>query len=213
MNVTPLRRTRGVRIAAVSTLAVAALSLTACSGDGDSGSRNSGKVDSTAPAANGSEIKGQAGKSDKDPNSTGTGSNKALGDCDINKTDFDVQKVKQPVNHMLLKATNKSGAECKLVGFPTLKLGKNAQAATEVIEESQPQSVKLLSPGESAYAGITTSTTDGSGEGGGKVDYLEVSIDGNEAGKSVDLPGGSVYTDSGAKVTYWLDTPSLALRW
>ncbi|WP_413807636.1 DUF4232 domain-containing protein [Streptomyces sp. OE57] len=213
MNVIPLRRTRGVRIAAVSMLAVAALSLTACSGDGDSGSQTSGKADSTAPAASGSEIKGQAGKSDKDPHSIDTGPTKTLDDCDINKTDFDVQKVQRPVNHMLLKATNTSAVECKLVGFPTLKLGKNAQAATAVIEDSRPQSVKLLSPGESAYAGITTSATDGSGDGGRNVDYLEVSIDGNEAGKSVDLPGGSVYTDNGARVTYWLDTPSLALNW
>ncbi|WP_413102384.1 DUF4232 domain-containing protein [Streptomyces sp. Inha503] len=136
-----------------------------------------------------------------------------VGDCDINKTAITVQHVKSPVNHMLLKATNKAGVDCKLVGYPGLKFGAEAQAATPVNEDSKPQAVVMLAPGESAYAGITTSAADGSGYEGGEVDSLEVFIDGSEDPKPVELPGGSVYIDSAAKVTYWQTDAQTALSW
>ncbi|MBI0380400.1 DUF4232 domain-containing protein [Streptomyces albiflaviniger] len=145
--------------------------------------------------------------------SGGGSESEPVGDCDINKTAITVQNVKSPVNHMLLKATNKAGVDCKLVGYPGLKFGANAQAATPVNEDSKPQAVVMLAPGESAYAGITTSAADGSGAEGGKVDSLEVFIDGSEDPKPVELPGGSVYVDSAAKVTYWQTDAQTALTW
>ncbi|MGW4072063.1 DUF4232 domain-containing protein [Streptomyces asiaticus] len=145
--------------------------------------------------------------------SGGGSESEPVGDCDINKTAITVQNVKSPINHMLLKATNKAGVDCKLVGYPGLKFGANAQAATPVNEDSKPQAVVMLAPGESAYAGITTSAADGSGAEGGKVDSLEVFIDGSEDPKPVELPGGSVYVDSAAKVTYWQTDAQTALTW
>ncbi|MFJ1996966.1 DUF4232 domain-containing protein [Streptomyces asiaticus] len=145
--------------------------------------------------------------------SGGGSESEPVGDCDINKTAITVQNVKSPVNHMLLRATNKAGVDCKLVGYPGLKFGASAQAATPVNEDSKPQAVVMLAPGESAYAGITTSAADGSGAEGGKVDSLEVFIDGSEDPKPVELPGGSVYVDSAAKVTYWQTDAQTALTW
>ncbi|NEW75248.1 DUF4232 domain-containing protein [Streptomyces rhizosphaericus] len=234
MNVTAYRRGRTVRTIAASIVAVAALSVTAaCSGGGDGGSDNAGKANSSATApASGTDAQGadkaeggkenQAGKEGvtgvKDAKSqtqkSGGGSeSEPVGDCDINKTAITVQNVKSPINHMLLRATNKAGVDCKLVGYPGLKFGANAQAATPVNEDSKPQAVVMLAPGESAYAGITTSAADGSGAEGGKVDSLEVFIDGSEDPKPVELPGGSVYVDSAAKVTYWQTDAQTALTW
>ncbi|MCG0284801.1 DUF4232 domain-containing protein [Streptomyces sp. PSAA01] len=224
MNVTAYRRGRTVRTIAASMLAVAALGLTAaCGGGEDGGSDNAGKANSSASAPAGKTAKGgSAGAKDaKDAKDAKTQAQKAeagseeepIGDCDINKTVFSVQKVKNPINHLLLKATNGAGVDCKLVGYPGLKFGESAQAATPVNEDSQPQSVVMLAPGESAYAGITTSAGDGSGSGGSDVNSLEVFVDGSEDPVSVELPGGSVYIDSAAQVTYWQTTAQDALTW
>ncbi|MBP8539801.1 DUF4232 domain-containing protein [Streptomyces sp. MK37H] len=240
MNVTAYRRGRTVRTIAASIVAAAALSVTAaCGGGGDGGSDNAGKANSSATAPSSSTDEQGAGKAEagkenqagkgnqggkegaagvKDAKSqvqkSGGGSeSEPVGDCDINKTAITVQNVKSPVNHMLLKATNKAGVDCKLVGYPGLKFGADAQAATPVNEDSKPQAVVMLAPGESAYAGITTSAADGSGDEGGKVDSLEVFIDGSEDPKPVELPGGSVYVDSAAQVTYWQTDAQTALTW
>ncbi|MBO3673612.1 DUF4232 domain-containing protein [Streptomyces sp. NEAU-YJ-81] len=238
MNVTAYRRGRTVRTLAASMLAVAALGLTAaCGGSGDGGSDNEGKAKSSAsapgPSSNGqdagtSDKAGAADKTAKGGNAgakdakdaktqaqkAGAGSEEEpIGDCDINKTVFSLQKVKNPINHLLLKATNGAGVDCKLVGYPGLKFGEDAQSATPVNEDSRPQSVVVLAPGESTYAGITTSAGDGSGSEGSEVNSLEVFIDGSEDPVSVELPGGSVYIDSAAQVTYWQTTAQDALTW
>ncbi|NIY66944.1 DUF4232 domain-containing protein [Streptomyces malaysiensis] len=241
MYTTAFRRGRTVRTIAASIVAVAALSLTAaCGGDGDGGSDNAGKANSSAPASSGGQDAGtekgtdaangagESGTADKGGKSgaadvkdakaqaqkPGAASDdEPIGDCDINKTVLSVQNVKNPINHMLLKATNGAGVDCKLVGYPSLKFGADAQAATPVNEDSKPQSVVVLAPGESAYAGITTSAADGSGNEGSKIDSLEVFIDGNEDSAEVELPGGSVFVDSAARVTYWQTDLQDALSW
>ncbi|MFF5582947.1 DUF4232 domain-containing protein [Streptomyces hygroscopicus] len=137
----------------------------------------------------------------------------SLGDCDVNKTALSVQEVKSPVNHLLLTATNGAGVDCKLVGYPSLKFGADAQAATPAYEDSKPQSAVVLAPGESTYAGITTSGADGSGAAGGTADALDVFVDGNEDPVKVELPGDSVFVDGAAKVTYWQTDVQDALSW
>ncbi|MCC4318637.1 DUF4232 domain-containing protein [Streptomyces malaysiensis] len=195
-----------------------------------SGGRDAGTEKGT-DAANGAGESGTADKGDKGDKGGKSGAadvkdakaqaqkpgaasdDEPIGDCDINKTVLSVQNVKNPINHMLLKATNGAGVDCKLVGYPSLKFGADAQAATPVNEDSKPQSVVVLAPGESAYAGITTSAADGSGDEGSKIDSLEVFIDGNEDSAKVELPGGSVFVDSAARVTYWQTDLQDALSW
>ncbi|ASQ95896.1 DUF4232 domain-containing protein [Streptomyces sp. 11-1-2] len=218
MNVTAYRRGRTVRTIAASMLAVAALGLTAaCGGSGDGGSDNEGKAKSSASAPADKTAKGgSADAKDAKTQAQKIGAaseDEPIGDCDVNKTAFSLQKVKNPINHLLLKATNGAGVDCKLVGYPGLKFGEEAQSATPVNEDSQPQSVVVLAPGESTYAGITTSSGDGSGSEGSEVNSLEVYIDGSEDPASVELPGGSVYIDSAAQVTYWQTTAQDALTW
>ncbi|NGO09546.1 DUF4232 domain-containing protein [Streptomyces sp. HC44] len=202
MSVTAYRRGRTVRTVSASVLTVAALTLTtAFSGSEATGSTAGDKADAAG-------LSSTAGSNTADGSSKG----EPIGDCDINKTVFSVQSVERPVNHLLLTATNGAGVDCKLSGFPFLKFG-DSQAATPQIEASKPQSVPVLAPGESAYAGITTSAADGSGSHGRVENSLEVFIQGNEDGTDVELPGGSVFVDSSAEVTYWQTDVEDALAW
>ncbi|MFD8387451.1 DUF4232 domain-containing protein [Streptomyces sp. NPDC059679] len=215
------RRARTVRLAAVGLTAVAALTLTACNSDEGTGTKNEGKADSpsSAPAdqtsgSGGSDTTGGAsdGKkgggtgqsgSSKDGANGSDGSEQEIGPCDINKLTVGVKSVQRPVNYMVLEVNNHAGVDCNMPGYPVLKFGEDAQAATPVYEDSKPQAVVTLAPGETAYAGIRTSSADGSGQNGYKATSLEVFLEGSDDSKSVELPGGSVYIDDTAQVTYW----------
>ncbi|MEU5642565.1 DUF4232 domain-containing protein [Streptomyces milbemycinicus] len=218
------RRARTLRLAAVGLTAVAALTLTACNNNEGSGTESEGKPDSSssAPADQASGSKGSGGSeqagSSKDgakgsegaKGSGGSGgsggsdnSEQEIGPCDINKLTVGVKSVQRPVNYMVLEVNNHAGVDCNMPGYPILKFGEDAQAATPVYEDSKPQAVVTLAPGKTAYAGIRTSSADGSGTNGYKATSLEVYLQGSDDSKSVELPGGSVYIDDTAQVTYW----------
>jgi hypothetical protein len=88
-----------------------------------------------------------------------------------------------------------------------------------VIEESQPQAVVTLAPGESGYAGVLLSSADGSGDNGSTerkvVIYFQGSEPGSDAGApaSPALPAKGVYIDSTVAVTYWQSTVEDALAY
>ncbi|MEU8824821.1 DUF4232 domain-containing protein [Streptomyces sp. NPDC048636] len=192
---------RTIRTAVASlTLMAAAITLTACNNDDADGVKRSGSAESSA-AAQGSDSKGGSGDSGAKAKT-----------CDPGKVSMSVSKVSRPVNHLLLKATNNSGTTCNLPGYPLLRFDE-AQAATPAAEATKPQAVVTLAPGKSGYAGILTSSADGSGSEGTKVAKLGVSLQGSDAATTVSLPGGSVYIDSSAQVTYWQSVNADALDW
>ncbi|WP_432584887.1 DUF4232 domain-containing protein [Streptomyces sp. HD1123-B1] len=201
---------RFVRTAVASaTLMAAALTLAACNNDDGEGVKRSGSATSSAAASQGSDT--QSGDEQDAPAGGGAQDTGGKGGtCDPDKVSMTVSKVSRPINHLLLKATNNSGVTCDLPGFPALRFD-DAQAATPVIEESKPQAVVSLAPGKSGYAGILTSSADGSGSEGTKVSELSVFLEGKDSATSVSLPGGSVYIDSSAKVTYWQSESANAL--
>ncbi|MBL1096154.1 DUF4232 domain-containing protein [Streptomyces coffeae] len=229
---------RTIRTAVASvTLMAAALTLAACNNDDAEGVKRSGSAESSAAATPGSDSKGggkqdtnagggadagaqggaQAGGDGKAPGSgksggTTGGSGSKIGTCDPSKLSMSVTKAPRPVNHLLLQATNKSGVTCNLPEAPALRFD-DGQAATPIAEETKPQAVVSLAPGESGYAGILTSSADGSGTNGTKVTKLEVYLKGSDAATSVPLPGGSVYLDDNAQVSYWQSDSSDALNW
>ncbi|MFI1334081.1 DUF4232 domain-containing protein [Streptomyces sp. NPDC020845] len=227
------RRARTLRLAAVGLTAVAALTLTACNSNEGTGTKNEGKADSpsSAPAdqtSGGSDATGGASDGKKSGGAQEAGSSKdgakgsggsggsdnseqEIGPCDINKLTVGVKSVQRPVNYMVLEVNNHAGVDCNMPGYPVLKFGEDAQAATPVYEDSKPQAVVTLAPGETAYAGIRTSSADGSGQNGYKATSLEVFLEGSDDSKSVELPGGSVYIDDTAQVTYWQSDLSNAL--
>ena len=235
------RHARTIRsVAAGLTVVAAGLTLTACGDNDGTGAKSSGKADSaaTAPASQGGADAGARGESgtggtggtkdaaeqagsasqqnggaaQQNGGGSGADAEREIGTCDVNKATVTVDSVKRPINHLLLKFTNRAGVDCEVPSFPILRFD-DAQAATPAAGETTPQSVITLAPGESAYAGITTSRGDDPDAGGAKMSKLGVSLEGLDAETTLDLPGGSVYVDNTAQVTYWQNTASDALTW
>ncbi|WP_431775573.1 DUF4232 domain-containing protein [Streptomyces cucumeris] len=219
---------RTVRTAIASaTLIAATLTLAACNNDDADAGKSSGSAGNSAAASTGSDSQSGdeqdasagGGAQDAGGKSAGGknggaagGSGSKITTCDPDKMSMSVSKVSRPVNHMLLKATNNSGTTCSLVDWPSLRFD-DAQAATPVAEETKPQALVTLAPGKSGYAGILTSSADGSGTNGTKVTDLSVYLKGSDAATSVALPGGSVYIDDSAQVTFWQSDSSDAIDW
>ncbi|MFE3599401.1 DUF4232 domain-containing protein [Streptomyces sp. NPDC059096] len=136
--------------------------------------------------------------------------------CTAANTQLTVSEVSRPVNHLLLKATNTGTRPCYAYSAPYLRAGADAQAPLWWAEETTPQAVVTLEPGESAYAGITTSSPEG--EGGGKETTLGVIFsdrkgDATGTEKTLKLPNGGVFFNSSAQVTYWQNNAADALVW
>ncbi len=183
------KSTRSVSRTAASSLAVAALALVGFQATGQTASAATTAV--TAKAS-------------------------SVATCTTANTKVTVSPVSRPVNHLLLKATNTGTKPCYAYSAPFLRAGADAQAPLAWVDESTPQSVLMLEPGQSAYAGISTYSPDG--EGGSQVKTLGVLFtdrNGNPAAteKSVKLPGGGVFFNSAAAVTYWQDNAADALVW
>jgi hypothetical protein len=124
----------------------------------------------------------------------------------------------RPVNHMLLTVTNTGSKTCYLYGYPALRF-TGAQAVPPVIDDSHPQAVVTLDPGESGYASVNLSPADGSGSYGHTVKSLTVYFQGRSgdwnAGKAAHpaLPAKGVYIDDTLKVTYWQQSMDDAIDW
>ncbi|MFJ2263116.1 DUF4232 domain-containing protein [Streptomyces sp. NPDC087844] len=180
------KSTRSFSRTAASSLAVAALALV--------GFQATGQTATAATAAKASSI----------------------ATCTTANTKVSVSTVSRPINHLLLKATNTGTKPCYAYSAPFLRAGADAQAPLRWVEESTPQSVLMLEPGQSAYAGVLTYSPDG--EGGSQVKTLGVLLTdkkGNATAteKSLKLPGSGAFFNSAAAVTYWQDNAADALVW
>ncbi|MCX5411838.1 DUF4232 domain-containing protein [Streptomyces sp. NBC_00059] len=177
---------------------------------GDSGSTGSGsgtEKDSgssgTKPAAKPAEQAGTSGSGNTGSGNTGS----ALPTCTGANTKLTMTSVTRPINHMLLTVTNTGSKACNAYYYPFLRFGE-AQSVPRTVEDSKPQAVVTLTPGQSAYAGVMTASADGSGTGGYSTKDLSVSFQGAKEGAStgseVSVPlGKEVYVDSTLAVTYW----------
>lgn len=149
--------------------------------------------------------------------STGSkGSTSAIVTCTGANTKVTAQTVTRPLNHLLLTVKNTGSKTCYLYGYPAVRF-TNAQAVPPVDEDSQPQAVTTLRPGQSGYAGLRLSAADGSGTGGYTAKTLSVifqnrALDFVGSGVKVALPGKGVYIDSSLTTTYWLTDPQDALN-
>ncbi|SOE71465.1 Protein of unknown function [Streptomyces sp. OV198] len=136
--------------------------------------------------------------------------------CTTANTKLTVTEVSRPINHLLLKATNTGTKPCYAYSAPLLRAGADAQAPLPWADETTPQAVLVLEPGQSAYAGITTYSPDG--EGGAKEKTLGVIFadkqgHGTNTEKTLKLANGGVFFNSAATVTYWQDNAADALSW
>ncbi|MFD9755229.1 DUF4232 domain-containing protein [[Kitasatospora] papulosa] len=127
--------------------------------------------------------------------------------CDGGNSKVTLTPVSRPLNHMLLTVTNTGSTACNAYYYPFLRFGE-AQSTPPVIEESKPQAVVTVLPGESAYAGVMTSSADGSGTGGYSTRKAVVHFQGRDGSGSTGPSANAhlskaVYVDSTLAVTYW----------
>ncbi|MFJ1979438.1 DUF4232 domain-containing protein [Streptomyces albogriseolus] len=242
-------RTSRLQLLAAAGVAVASLALTACqdgTGTRDEGASASQPVASAPSGAssqtpeesasgsggNGSTANGSSGPggdasgsgdSGSKGSSAGTsdGSDDApatFNPCNGANTSVTAAPVSRPVNHMLITVKNTGAKNCDLTYYPVLRFDE-MQWVPQPIEDSKPQAVVTLGPGESAYAGVVLSAADGSGSGGATGKKLTVGFqartpnsDGGPAAIP-SLPAKGVYYDSSLTVTYWQSSMDDALAY
>jgi len=137
--------------------------------------------------------------------------------CTDANTKVTAQPVESPVNHMLITVTNTGSKLCDLFYYPAVRF-QDAQSVPPVIEETQPQAVTTLAPGESGYGGVILSAGDGSGSNGHTPKTLSVYFfDRNNNSISPaatpTLPAEGVYIDDTLRVTSWVTDPQDALTY
>ncbi|WP_335982395.1 DUF4232 domain-containing protein [Streptomyces sp. CA2R106] len=172
-------------------------------------------ADDTSGKSTGSGNSGTSAGNGNSGNSSGTG--KAV-TCEASNTKTVAAPLTRPVNHLLLTVTNTGTHTCYLYGYPELDF-TGAQAVPPVIDDSQPQAVVTLNPGESGYASVSLSATDGSGKYGYTAKTLDVlfqprSLSGSVGGAAHPaLPPKGVYIDDTLTTTYWQQSMDDALSW
>ncbi|MFF2217705.1 DUF4232 domain-containing protein [Streptomyces antibioticus] len=226
-----IRRTRSL----LAVTALTALALTAC--ENGTGTRDEGASalpetpSASAPATaspTGSSTTTPAEDGNKNGNNAGTKDNAKGGSktpapatrvlCNGSTTKVTAQPVPRPLNHMLLTVTNTGSKTCDLTYYPVLRFDE-MQWVPQAAEETHPQAVVSLAPGESGYAGVLLSAADGSGDGGTTAEKLTVAFQGmtpnSDGGASATpaLPAAGVYYDSSLTVTYWQQDREDALSW
>ncbi|MFH9423269.1 DUF4232 domain-containing protein [Streptomyces sp. NPDC017529] len=164
-------------------------------GTGPSVKSPSGAGSHAAPAKS-----GPGGKQNSAPNG------KSSTTCTAANTKVTVSKLSRPINHLLLTVTNTGSTRCDAYYYPSLRFD-DAQAPTAVMEDSRPQAVVSVEPGQSAYAAVRTSDPTGEAGGGKTVHRLQVFFanrDGGYGDRSTRLTlPKDTYIDDSAKVTYW----------
>ncbi|MDX3697523.1 DUF4232 domain-containing protein [Streptomyces europaeiscabiei] len=241
------RTARPVRLLAATGVTLAALALTACDngmGTRDEGSAGGSTSTSQNTGTSGTTTGGSTtggSTTDQASSKTGTGTSTSGGGSDTAKTSpkggttdpwdpanrvtcngsnttVTAKPVSRPINHMLITVKNTGSKFCDLYYNPTVRFGE-AQSAPRVMEESQPQAVVTLAPGESGYAGVLLSSADGSGGKGLTEKKVVIHFQGRKPGSdagapaSPALPAKGVYVDNSVAVTYWQPSAADALMY
>ncbi|MFI1213759.1 DUF4232 domain-containing protein [Streptomyces sp. NPDC020802] len=175
---------------------------------GSTSGGDKGTQGSTGGATNSSNPQGSSGSSGSSGSTDSDSS--ALTPCTTVRTTATV--VSRPLNHLLLTVTNTGSKNCDLTGYPAVRFGE-AQSVPPVFEDSKPQAVTTLAPGESGYAGVLLSAADGSGSNGYTAKSLTFHLKGSERVQKPSLPAKGVYVDDSIHVTYWQSTMDSALAW
>ncbi|MGW3668705.1 DUF4232 domain-containing protein [Streptomyces sp. NPDC005141] len=164
------------------------------------GSKGTGSTTGSTGGSAGKNGTGSTGGSGTSAGGTGTGTRNAA--CDGADTRTTATVVSRPLNHLLLTVTNTGAKNCDLTGYPIARFGE-AQSVPPVAEETHPQAVVTLTPGESGYAGVLLSAADGSGGNGYTARTLEIGFADEGRTARPALPAKGVYVDDRLTVTYW----------
>ncbi|MFE6030158.1 DUF4232 domain-containing protein [Streptomyces niveus] len=146
--------------------------------------------------------------------SNSSAKSKARTTCTGGNTKVTVTNVTRPINHLLVTATNTGKGTCDAYYAPLLGFD-DAQAVTQINEDSKPQAVVTLAPGESAYASIALG-----GDGSPDIEAYKLSV--HFAGRAnqgsvgspanLTLPKGTMISDT-TSVSYWQSAMADALTW
>ncbi|WP_432111694.1 DUF4232 domain-containing protein [Streptomyces sp. YPW6] len=228
-------RTHRIRTTALAATALAAaLSLTACGGDDTAmGTRSAGTAETATPAATSTDGKARSGapepgtpetqtvpaegkhaggngngngdnRGEKPQTAPDTGAAASVATCTPKNSTVKVSEVSRPINHLLLTVTNTGTKDCAAYYAPFLRFD-DAQAVYPILDDSKPQAVVTLSPGEEAYAGIGLLGEPGEDEPVKSDNLGVIMVDRNNKSKgetTLKLPA-ETYTDSRGFVTYW----------
>ncbi|WP_030044550.1 DUF4232 domain-containing protein, partial [Streptomyces resistomycificus] len=137
-------------------------------------STGSGRTDQTNASSGGSAggssgtagSQGSSGSSGSSGSTAGSGSSGSKDSvpgstrCSGASTRTTATEVSRPLNHLLLTVTNTGSKNCDLVDYPAVRFGE-AQSVPPAIEDSKPQAVVTLAPGESGYASVILAAADG----------------------------------------------------
>ncbi|MFJ2932210.1 DUF4232 domain-containing protein [Streptomyces sp. NPDC087219] len=167
----------------------------------------SGGASSAGSSGSGGAGGANASTSGGGDDTNGPSRNKQCGAGDTRTT---ATPVARPLNHLLLTVTNTGSGLCDLLGYPVARFGE-AQSVPPVMEETHPQAVVTLAPGESGYAGVLLSAADGSGQHGYTTTSLTVGFTNGTTARP-PLAGKGVYVDSSLRVTYWQSSMDDALN-
>ncbi|MFJ3787985.1 DUF4232 domain-containing protein [Kitasatospora sp. NPDC090091] len=202
-------------ITAAATVALAAVSMTACNDDAgaDAGAAAPGSVATARPA---SATVTATAETTAPPRTPAVQERPVT--CEGSDTRTTAAPLNRPVNHMLLTVTNTGAGSCNLYGYPAVRFGE-AQSVPPAVEDSHPQAVVTLRPGQSGYATVRLAAADGSAEHGHTVTSLAVLFHGPSGNESVGaaahppLPATGAYVDDSLTVTYWQRSLDEALSW
>ncbi|MFF1626631.1 DUF4232 domain-containing protein [Streptomyces sp. NPDC058272] len=187
---------------------------TSTGGAGGSTAKPAGNSGTTTGGTTGGTTNGSTGGSTgKTTGGTtgGAGSTTRNTPCTGANTKTTATEVTRPLNHLLLTVTNTGSKNCDLTGYPKARFSE-AQAVPPVAEETHPQAVVTLAPGESGYAGVLLSGGDGSGANGYTAKTLTISFDSGSTARAA-LPAKGVYVDDKLTVTYWQQSLDDALTY
>ncbi|MFF1652031.1 DUF4232 domain-containing protein [Streptomyces sp. NPDC058255] len=186
---------------------------TSTGGAGGSTAKPAGNSGTTTGGTTGGTTNGSTGGSTGKTTggTTGGGSTTRNTPCTGANTKTTATEVTRPLNHLLLTVTNTGSKNCDLTGYPKARFGE-AQAVPPVAEETHPQAVVTLAPGESGYAGVLLSGGDGSGANGYTAKALTISFDSGSTARAA-LPAKGVYVDDKLTVTYWQQSLDDALTY
>jgi hypothetical protein len=184
-----------------------------------SDSKGSDGSSDTSGSSGSSGSKGSDAAAEAAKRASGGGGSKTA-TCEGSNTKTVAAPLQRPVNHMLITVTNTGSKTCYLYGYPELQF-TGAQAVPPAFEDSKPQAVVTLSPGQSGYASVALSNAkDGSGTNGRTVKSLTVYFTGPSGGSEnvgtgghPSLPSNGVHIDDSLTTSYWQQSMTDALAW
>ncbi|TLS46882.1 DUF4232 domain-containing protein [Streptomyces montanus] len=178
----------------------------------DSASKGSASKGRTGGAAGSSGTTGSSGSSGTTGSSGSNDSASVHTACSSTSTRMTATVVSRPLNHLLLTVTNTGSKNCDLTDYPAVQFDE-AQSVPPAFEDSKPQAVVTLAPGESGYASVRLAAADGSGSNGFTAKSLTVYVGKGASAAHPSLPAKGVYVDDSIGVSYWQSTMADALTW